>query len=102
MVATAEQVLSQELLDRCAQRAPIYDRENRFFSEDFEEIRAAGYLKANIPRDFGGLGLTLEEMCLEQRRLAYHAPATALAINMHLYWMGIARDLWYAGDRSLQ
>jgi hypothetical protein len=46
--------------------------------------------------------LTLAETCLEQRRLAYRAPATALAVNMHLYWMGIASDLLRAGDRSLQ
>lgn len=46
--------------------------------------------------------MTLAEVCREQRRLAYYAPATALAVNMHLYWMGIAADLWRAGDRSLE
>jgi alkylation response protein AidB-like acyl-CoA dehydrogenase len=38
----------------------------------------------------------------EQRRLAYHAQATALGINMHLYWVGVAADLWRAGDKSLE
>ena len=33
-----------------------------------------------------------------QRRLAYVAPATAVAINMHLYWTGMAADLYRAGD----
>lgn len=102
MTAIATSLLPQDLLERFAERAPVYDRENRFFSEDFEELRAAGYLKANIPREFGGLGMTIVDTCLEQRRLAYYAPATALAVNMHLYWMGIAGDLWRAGDRSLQ
>jgi alkylation response protein AidB-like acyl-CoA dehydrogenase len=37
----------------------------------------------------------------EQRRLGSHAPATALAINMHLYWTGVAADLARAGDASL-
>ena len=37
-------VLSDTLLARCHERAPIYDRENRFFFEDFEELRTAGYL----------------------------------------------------------
>ena len=40
--------------------------------------------------------MTLAEVCREQRRLAYYAPATALAINMHLYWVGIAADLMAA------
>ena len=95
-------LLTDEMLDRFGERAPIYDRENRFFSEDFEELRDAGYLNMPIPRELGGLGFTLAEVAQEQRRLAYRAPATALATNMHLYWMGVARDLWVAGDKSLE
>jgi alkylation response protein AidB-like acyl-CoA dehydrogenase len=34
--------------------------------------------------------------------LAYYAPATALAVNMHLYWVGVAADLWRRGDTSLE
>jgi hypothetical protein len=30
------------MLLRFGQRAPTYDRENRFFQEDFDELRAAG------------------------------------------------------------
>ena len=93
--------LSAALLDSFAARAAVYDRENRFFSEDFEDLRAAGYLRLPIPREFGGHGFTLAEVCREQRRLAYHAPATALATNMHLYWMGVAADLHHMGDDSM-
>ena len=95
-------VLTDELIARCGDRAATYDRENRFFSEDFEELRQAGYLKMPIPREFGGLGMSLAEVCREQRRLAYRAPATALATNMHLYWMGVAADLHRLGDTSLR
>lgn len=95
-------ILTDEMIETFGQRAPVYDRENRFFSEDFEDLRAAGYLKMPIPSELGGLGMSLEEVALEQRRLAYRAPATALATNMHLYWMGIARDLWVSGDKSLE
>ena len=77
-------VLTQDILDACYQRAPKYDIENRFFDEDFDQLKAAGYLKLNIPKEFGGAGKNLAEVCKEQRRLAYYAPATAIAINMHL------------------
>jgi alkylation response protein AidB-like acyl-CoA dehydrogenase len=93
-------VLSEGTLDRCAARTATYDRENRFFSEDFEELRQAGYLLMNVPKEFGGKGMTLAEVCQEQRRLAYRSPATAVATNMHLYWCGVASDLLKAGDRS--
>jgi alkylation response protein AidB-like acyl-CoA dehydrogenase len=99
---TKRYILTEETLARCLERAPVYDRENRFFSEDLEELRGAGYLVMAIPRELGGIGKSLAESCQEQRRLAYHAPATALAVNMHLYWTGVAADLWRSGDKSLE
>jgi alkylation response protein AidB-like acyl-CoA dehydrogenase len=102
MVTTVRQVLSEDILARCLERAPIYDRENRFFTEDFEELRNAGYLKMPVPKELGGPGMSLAEVCREQRRLAYHAAPTALAVNMHLYWVGLAADLWRSGDKSLE
>ena len=100
--ASAEKrILSDELIERCGQRAADYDRENRFFFEDFEELRQSGYLLAAVPEAFGGTGLNLAEIGREQRRLAYWAPATALATNMHFYWTGVAADLYRQGDSSL-
>jgi alkylation response protein AidB-like acyl-CoA dehydrogenase len=95
-------VLSDALLSRCAARCAGYDRDNRFFEEDFAELKAAGYLTMAVPRELGGGGLTLAQVCREQRRLAYHAPATALGINMHVYWVGLVADLWRKGDKSLE
>lgn len=104
MTATAPvtPVLTDELIASCGDRAATYDRENTFFAEDFEALRQAGYLQMPIPREIGGLGMSLAEVCREQRRLAYRAPATALATNMHVYWMGVAADLYRLGDTSLR
>jgi alkylation response protein AidB-like acyl-CoA dehydrogenase len=102
LLRPVESVLTEEMLARFASRAASYDQENRFFEEDFEELRKAKYLLLPLPSEFGGAGMTLAEVCREQRRLAYHAPATALAVNMHLYWIGVAADLWHRGDVSLE
>lgn len=99
---TDNSVLTDELLQRCAERAGDYDRENRFFAEDFDELKALGYLNGPAPKELGGGGLTLAQSCAAQQRLAYAAPATALAVNMHIYWVGVAADLWRAGDKSLE
>jgi alkylation response protein AidB-like acyl-CoA dehydrogenase len=95
-------VLTREMLARFESRAATYDRENRFFDLDFEELRATGYLRLPVPVELGGAGFMLAQMAREQRRLAYYAPATALAVNMHLYWVGLAADLWRKGDKSLE
>src|ERR1700682_5401719 len=102
MEGRAMAYLQKDMLERFSERAPLYDRDNRFFTEDFDELRKAGYLVMPVPKELGGPGKTLAEVSREQRQLAYHAAPTALAINMHLYWLGVAADLWRAGDRSLE
>src|SRR5215510_2276252 len=93
-------LLTDDMLARFDERAVMYDRENRFFDEDFEELQRSGYLLGPVPVEHGGAGLTLEEYVVLQQRIGYAAPATALAINMHCYWMGVAADLMRAGDES--
>jgi MFS superfamily sulfate permease-like transporter len=44
VVAMHHSVLSDKILTRYGERAPLYDRENRLFDEDFAELRQAGYL----------------------------------------------------------
>jgi alkylation response protein AidB-like acyl-CoA dehydrogenase len=99
-MAPKQGILSEDLLRRFHERAPVYDRENRFFQEDFEDLRKTDYLKMAVPREHGGLGMTLAESARETRRLAYHAPATALAVNMHTYWCGVAAEVKKSGDAS--
>ena len=96
------EALTEDMIGRFGERAARYDQENSFFSEDFEELRESGYLKMAIPEELGGLGYSLAEVCKQQRRLAYRAPATALATNMHLYWTGVAADMRRMGDSSLE
>ena len=97
----SEPFLSDELLARIRSRATAYDRENAFFAEDLAELKEAGYLTAMVPSSFGGGGRTLREMTREQARLAGAAPATALAVNMHQVWMGVAQVVRRGGDSSM-
>lgn len=83
--------LPDDLLERVRSRAAIHDRENTFPQEDLDELRDAGYLRILVPAERGGAGLGLAEAAILQQRLAGAAPATALAINMHLVWTGVAK-----------
>jgi alkylation response protein AidB-like acyl-CoA dehydrogenase len=99
-ITTATDLLTDEMLARFDSRAATYDRENRFFDEDWDELCQSGYLLAAVPTEFGGAGLGLDAIARLQGQLAYHAPATAVAVNMHLYWTGVAADLLRSGDTS--
>lgn len=92
--------LPTELLDGFRARAPELDRTNAYFQQDLDELRSIGYLAAVVPAELGGWGLDLAQMAASQRRLARYAPATALAMTMHSYWIGIAAELARAGDTT--
>ncbi|MEO6531079.1 MAG: acyl-CoA dehydrogenase family protein [Specibacter sp.] len=101
MSVELDELLPDELLERFRVRAKGYDERNEFFHEDLAELKQAGYLRMFAAADDGGLGFGLEQAAAAQRRLATAAPATALAINMHLVWTGVAHLLSVRGDESL-
>lgn len=69
---------------------------------DLARLAGVGYLNVALPPEFGGLGCTLRQAACGQRRLARHAPLTALAVSAHLYWTGAAADAYRAGDSSVR
>ncbi|GAA4683604.1 acyl-CoA dehydrogenase family protein [Frondihabitans cladoniiphilus] len=94
-------LLDDELLERFRSRAADYDARNVFPTEDFEELRELGYLTLAVPVAQGGRGLGVLDIAALQSRLATAAPATALAVNMHLVWTVTASILRSRGDDSL-
>jgi isovaleryl-CoA dehydrogenase len=76
----ADLTMPEPLLAGFAQRCRGYDLENRFFDEDFRDLKEAGYLTAAVTREFGGRGLDLAATCREQRRLGSHAPGRCWAL----------------------
>jgi alkylation response protein AidB-like acyl-CoA dehydrogenase len=95
---TLARELDGDLLERCRTRAADHDRTGTFPTADLDELREVGWLAAAAPVATGGLGLDLVELGAAQRRLARHAPATALATCMHHYWVGTAATLHAFGD----
>jgi alkylation response protein AidB-like acyl-CoA dehydrogenase len=94
--------LPVEMLESFRARAGDLDQANAYFDDDLAELRSFGYLAAAVPAELGGAGLDLVQLAASQRRLASYAPATALAMTMHSYWIGIATELERFGDTSLR
>ncbi|HEX5944884.1 MAG TPA: acyl-CoA dehydrogenase family protein [Acidimicrobiales bacterium] len=101
-LATTPTQLPDDVLEGFRARAGDLDRANAYFDEDLAELRAAGYLAAAVPTELGGWGLDLAQLAASQRRLARYAPATALSMTMHSYWIGIATEMERVGDTSLR
>lgn len=89
-----------DVLEEFRARAARSDADNAYLYDDLAVLRDIGYLGAAVPVEFGGWGLNLAEFAGLQRRLATYAPATALSMTMHTYWIGIAAELERFGDTS--
>ncbi|KAB1650177.1 acyl-CoA dehydrogenase family protein [Pseudoclavibacter endophyticus] len=94
-------ILDDDVLAALRDRAIAADDDNAFPLGDLEDLRELGYLRLHVPRQFGGGGLTLEQLVHVQKRLATAAPATALALGMHQVVTGIARTTHERGDASM-
>jgi alkylation response protein AidB-like acyl-CoA dehydrogenase len=60
--------LAGKLADTFAERADEHDRDNTFPFENYEDMRAAGFLRLTLPEELGGLGATQAEAIPASRR----------------------------------
>jgi hypothetical protein len=95
-------LLSDSLLERLGGTAEPSGLQPDVLAGDIARLADAGYLNVALPPEFGGLGCTLRQAACGQRRLARHAPRTALAVSAHLYWTGAAADAYRASDDSVR
>lgn len=87
---------------RFASRAAEYDRDARFPTENYQDLRDAGLLAICIPKSQGGLGATYQTYALAGAEVGRYCGATALSWNMHVcstLWSGpLADDLEMPSD----
>lgn len=88
-------------------RSEEYDLEAKFPTENYEDLREAGFLGLTIPAEFGGIGASFETYCKVSAELGRWCGATALTFNMHaqtMFWTGDVFDSMpgYDEDRSIQ
>jgi alkylation response protein AidB-like acyl-CoA dehydrogenase len=73
-----------------AERAAQIDDSDEFVAENSRELKASGLLAAGVPKELGGEGLELAELCDLLRTMAQACPSTALAFSMHTHQVAVA------------
>lgn len=79
---------ADELAERFRKRAPAHDRAGTTATENFADLRAAGFHLLPVPHEYGGWGATLFEAVRVIERLARGDGATALVFDMHVQVVG--------------
>ena len=95
--------LARQLGRECfAPRAADYDREARFPTENYRDLRLVGLLGLCVPRTDGGIGAGYRAYCTTAAEIGRYCAATALTWNMHTatcLWTGaLADDLEMVAD----
>ena len=77
--------LAPAFAERAAQLADSDD----FVADNYRDLKAAGLYAAGVPRELGGEGLELEELCEMIRAIARACSSTGLAFSMHTHQVGV-------------
>ena len=72
-----------------AARAAALDESDEFVAENYQELKASGLYAAGVPRELGGDGLELAELCEMIRTIARACSSTGLAFSMHTHQVGL-------------
>jgi alkylation response protein AidB-like acyl-CoA dehydrogenase len=92
----------QELVSYVESLVPVFttralrdDREGTYPYDSLGELRAAGFLRAPVPLELGGLGVeTLHDLVVASSRLARADASLAIGVNMHLVALHAAVRSW--------
>jgi alkylation response protein AidB-like acyl-CoA dehydrogenase len=82
--AAARRLRVRELAEQFSLRARQHDEDGSFPHENIADLRHLGYPGWTAPIEFGGLGLSLQEMVVHQETLARGDGSTALSIGWHV------------------
>lgn len=88
--ATTAIEMARTLAQDLATRADAADKQGKLPAEDIAALRETGYLALNVPREFGGSGLSMRDCVAAQLELAQGNASTALVAGMQLQVFGQA------------
>jgi len=85
-----------------ASRAQQLDETDSFATDNFADLKAAGFLEAGVPAELGGGGSDIPELSRMIRTLARHDGSTALALAMHTHQVAIPAWRWHHGVAAVE
>ncbi len=86
--------LHPDVLTEIGTFAAQADRDGKPAERALRLLREGGWPGLPVPEKFHGGGLSLVECCAIQRVLATADPALAVAVNMHLFSVGLMVEHW--------
>ncbi len=80
--------LAGQLAADFATRAEEADKQAKLPAEDVQALKQSGYVLMSVPREYGGMGLTLKECVEAQLELAKGSTSSAMVAGMQIHMFG--------------
>ncbi len=80
--------LARQLAADFATRAEEADKQAKLPPEDVQALKESGYVLMSVPREYGGMGLTLKECVEAQLELAKGSTSSAMVAGMQIHMFG--------------
>ncbi|MBA3871513.1 MAG: acyl-CoA/acyl-ACP dehydrogenase [Anaerolineae bacterium] len=80
--------IARQLAADFATRAEEADKQAKLPSEDVKALTESGYVLMSVPREYGGMGLTLKECVEAQLELAKGSTSSAMVAGMQIHMFG--------------
>lgn len=84
--------LIDQLGDQLAENGIAHDQADTFVADNYQLLKAQGFLTAMIPKVLGGAGVSFTDMCAILVKIAKYCPSTALALSMHQHLLAV--NIW--------
>jgi len=94
--------VARQLGPALAENAARHDAEGSFVAENYARLKDARLFSAGIPRNLGGGGAGLAELCDIVRELAHHCGSTALSFAMHSHPVAVNVFKYLHGDAKAE
>lgn len=86
---------AKKLAEIFATRAAAHDENDRFVEDNYVNLKEAGLIRASVPRELGGGGASVRDLCEMLRIIAGACGSTGLALSMHTHQVAIPAWRWH-------
>ena len=88
-------VTAEKLAKVFATRAATHDETDRFVEDNYADLKDAGLIRAGVPKELGGSGASVRELCDMLRIIAGACGSTGLSFSMHTHQVAIPAWRWH-------
>jgi alkylation response protein AidB-like acyl-CoA dehydrogenase len=89
-----QNTFTKDLTDKISSCSSQSEKFGEINEEVLSLLKKYGYFGFAVPREFSGKGCNVLNCCAAQRKLGMLDPGLSIALNMHIFSVGVVKEHW--------